>query len=275
MAVIIRPGATNTNKATVLWDNVFRGGILANILGTSNDHPPINAISDDATWSKWEKSSATTSTRFDIDLGDEVAIDCVGVSAHNLSTAGSEFRVDRSDDGVNFSSIFPYVDPDGDNDFMVIFPEVSARHYRIWFRASPDSSWPVAFIGNIFAGKRLVFPHAPVDSYTPLHHARRYEKLYNDSIKGHFLSNRVMSAGAETEVDMGFLDRGWLENNIRGFESHYNQGGTFFYCSSPSKYPDDMGYCRSRGSDESLDIEFIEGDKLASLSFGVRSYVGS
>ena len=120
----------------------------------------------------------------------------------------------------------------------------------------------------------MEFPHPPVDSYTPLHRARRYTKMFNDSLRGQFLGNRVMAAGAETEVDLGFVTRSWLEGNISGFEERYNQGGTFFYAGCPALYPRDMGYCRANGEDAALEIEFTEGQRLATLSFGVESFVG-
>lgn len=265
MPVIIQSGAVNTNKAMVLWDNVLVNSVLISQPGTDPDYPAINAYNDDATWSSWK--TIEDDGNFRVDLGEPVQFSALGVSSHSMFSDGSSLQFYATNTAGNYGGPMWEHTPTSDDDFIVLFGGLNLRYPLV--RMTKPSS-----IGVVSLGNPLVFPHTPIDSYTPLHHARRYEKLYNDSLKGHFLGNRVMSAGAETEVDMGFLDRNWLENNIRGFEKHYNQGGTFFYCSSPSRYPDDFGYCRSAGSDESLAIEFIEGDRLSNLSFGVRSFVG-
>ena len=123
-------------------------------------------------------------------------------------------------------------------------------------------------------GSKLAFPHTPIDSYTPLHHARRYEKMFNDSIKGVMLGNRVMASGAETDVDFGFVNRSFVDGPLRAFESHYNQGGTFFYAGWPAGQPLDMGYCRADSEYAIVNVEYIEGDGLANLSMGLKAYVG-
>lgn len=266
MPVIIQSGAVNTNKAMVLWDNVLANSVLTTNHRTDPDYPAINAYDDPATWSSWK--TIADDGEFRSDFGSSVQFSALGVSSHSMFSDGSTLRFYGTNAAGSYGAPKWEYTPTSDEDFIVLFEGMNFRYTIV--RMTKPSSMGVVFLGN-----PLVFPHAPVDSYTPLHHARQYEKLYNDSIKGHFLGNRVMSAGAETEVDMGFLDRNWLENNISGFERHYNQGGTFFYSSSPARYPDDMGYCRSANSDESLAIEFIEGDRLSSLSFGVRSFVGA
>lgn len=270
MPVVIQPGAQNTNKAMVLWDNFLSDGVITDSSGTDPIHPGINAIKDESTWSSW-KTVENLNGRGDlkVDLGEVRTFSALGVSSHTLGSDGATVQLFVSIDGISYGSVRQSYSPIANDDFILLFKSYSYRYVLIRISGGPSS------VGILSLGSPLVFPHAPVDSYTPLHHARRYEKLYNDSLKGHFLSNRVMSAGAETDVDMGFLDRNWLELNIRGFERHYNQGKTFFYAGCPSRYPDDMGYCRSAGSDESLAIEFIEGDRLSSLSFGVRSFVGA
>jgi len=266
MPVVIQPGAQNTSKAMVLWDNILTRAVSASDFGTDANYPSINCRNDEATWSSWRTNVADG--YFAVDMGSNTQVSALGIASHNLASSGAGVMVSHSDDGITWVDMNT-VNPMTDDDMIVLFGSVSARYWRVTITDAAAS------IGVAFLGRPLVFPHSPVDSYAPLHHSRRYEKLYNDSLKGHFLGNRVMSAGAETEVDMGFLDRNWLELNIRGFEKHYNQGRTFFYAGCPSRYPDDMGYCRSANSDESLVIEFIEGDRLSSLSFGVRSFIGA
>lgn len=262
MPVIVDNPVGTLNKTVILWNNRFNS--------RSIQDPTFGnriALTDPATWSSWSPSGTNNNVRYT--FNNPTFIDSLGLCSHTLASNVASILVQYSHDDSSWTNAHSRYSPLTDEDFILIFQGVSARYWRLNLLGAGYS------IGVVFGTKRFVFPHSPVDSYTPLNHSRKYTKLYNDSIKGHFLNNRVMAAGAETEVDMGFFDRDWLDASIRGFERHYNQGGTFFYAGCPSRYPDDMGYCRSAGDDETMSIEYIEGDNLSSLSFGVRSFVGA
>ena len=264
MPAFVVTGAEKPNSATVLWQ-----AVMPTVTASSSavGYPAIN-VTDPATWSSWR--GAGVNSWIGYDFGTPVSVDALGLAAHDLATSGvTSISIATSPTAAigSFITVATYTTLTNE-DILAIFPAVTNRYWRVYING------PAANIGVIVFGKRLVFPHAPVDGYTPLHHSRQYTKMFNDSIKGQFLGNRVMAAGAETDVDMGMFDRPWLEGNIRPFEYHYNQGGCFFYAGCPGKYPLDMGYCRALGDDESLAIEWTEADKLATLSFGIRSYVG-
>lgn len=252
---------TAVNNASVLWSNKLSRTSIIN----PTDGNRVN-LTDPATWSLFTPSASGPIVSYD--LGQSEEIDSLGIAAHNLASSGASFTFQYSTDNTTWNNARPSYSPLTDDDLFFIFPAQTARYWRINFVGSGFT------VGVAFGGKRLDLQHAPIDGYTPIHHARKYTKLFNDSIKGQFLGNRVMSAGAETRVDMGFFDRSWMEGNIRGFESHYNQGGTFFYAGCPSKYPLDIGYCRAGGDDDTLEIEWTEAEKMATLSFSIRSYVG-
>lgn len=261
MPAFVVSGSEKPNSATVVWQAVRP---TVSSTGSSPGYPAIN-VTDPATWSSWRGNQANA--RLTYDFGSPVSVDGAGVAAHDMATSGvTSLALQSSTDNTTWVTRVTYPTLTNEDIFMV-FPAVTARYWRIIIVG------PECHIGVLAVGKRLVFPHAPVDGYTPLHHARQYTKMFNDSMRGQFLGNRVMAAGAETSIDMGFLERPWLEGNIRPFEYHYNQGGTFFYAGCPAKYPLDMGYCRAAGDDETLAIEWTEADKMATLSFGIRSYV--
>ena len=251
----------DVNTAVVLWYNQFLPGRIVQM--PRGDR--IN-MADPPTWSSWSASAASNVTTYD--LGSVMELDSIGIAAHNFASRAVAYRISYSPDGVAWGWHKSFETPTTDEDIFRVFPVVSARYWRLEILGSGSN------VGIFFGGRTLRFPHAPLDGYKPLHHARKYTKLFNDSIKGQFLGNRVLASGAETDVDMGFLDRTWVENNIRGFEKHYNTGGTFFYAGCPSKYPLDMGYCRAAGDDSVVEIEWTERDKMATVAFGVQSYVG-
>lgn len=266
MAVYIESGVIDTRQATVLWDNKLTA---LNYIASSSavGYPAVNATSPD-TATEWKPASVTPGAWLIADLGISTICDSFGISAHTLGSSGSTIEVQYSSNSITWTTI-QTVTPTDNEDLFLIFPATSARYWSLRITNA------IPTIGVIFIGKRLVFPHAPIDSYTPLHHSRKYTKYFNTSIGGHLISNRVESMGAETEVDIGFVQRSFVEGDFRKFEKHYNQGGTFFYAGSPVNYPLDVGYCTASGDDEIVKVEYIQADKLANLSFGVRAYVGT
>lgn len=261
MPAVIVSGATGGNVTNILWQQktpvVTAGSEVAGF-------PAINVI-DPTTWNSWRP--ATGSNRYVVfDFGEATEIDAVGISSHNLFTSGTNFRVERSTDLSVWTPVATAV-PSSNDDIFMLLPSVSYRYYRFVLTAA------VANVGVIQIGKRLRFPSSPLDDYVPLNHARQYTKLRNESLKGQLLGNRVIAAGATTDVDQGFMSRTWVDTNVTPFASHYNQGGTFFYASCPAKYPLDMGYCWADGEDSTVNITYTEADKMATVNFNVRSYV--
>ena len=261
MPVVIETGAADTSKANVVWQAVEPSVVAST---EADGYPAINLI-DPATWSSWQPIAVPATASYD--LGSAFSIDAVGIGAHTLATSGATIEVQSSTNNSAWTTRATSA-PLTDDDLILLFPSVFARYWRIRITGS------VASIGVFVAGVKLAFPHTPIDSYTPLHHSRQYTKMFNDSIKGAMLNNRVMAQGAETDVDLGFVQRSFVDGPMRAFESHYNQGGTFFYAGWPAGQPLDMGYCRALDEDEIVMVEYIQGANLANLSFSVRAYVG-
>jgi len=263
MPVVSAPLTQNLNKSTVAWDNKATASNVSASTAAAG-YPAVQAT-DPATWSSWRPTSVPAWLRSD--MGVATVIDAVGIAAHTLASSGAVVAVQRSSNNVTWTTVYTYT-PTSDEDVLILFPAVSARYWRVYVTGA------VANLGYVSFSQRLTFPHTPVDSYTPLHHARKYTKMFNDSIKGAMLGNRVMAAGAETAVDLGFVDRSFVDGALRGFESHYNQGGTFFYAGWPQGQPLDVGYCRAGSEDEIIQVQYVEAGKLAELSFSVMAYVG-
>lgn len=263
MPVVMASGLQPISKTVILWDNKAN---INNISGssTATGFPAVNAV-DDATWSSWRGTSFPSAIR--VDLGSPQTVDSFGIAAHNIFSSGvSEFQIQASSDNLTFTDAIR-VTPTTDQDYMCLFNPMTYRYWRLHL------SGAVANIGYLFIGNRLVMPSAPLDDYTPINYARQYTKLSNESIGGQWLNNRVISSTAETSAEWSPLSRLWVDANITGFKNHYDQGGTFFYASSPSRYPLDMGYCKAAGETDTVDVSYIEGDKLASVGFSMRAYV--
>lgn len=269
MPVVIDSGVSSSRTRTslVLWNDLMSRPFGS--FASANDaaaYPGENAI-DPATYNTWRGAGSITSiTRT---LLSAQSADCMGICGHNLGTSGASVYVQYSTNGgATWSNASSIHSPLTDDDIIIMFPQVTGNAYRVIVSNGP------ANVAVAMVGLATQFPHPPIDSYTPLHHARRYTKLYNRSLTGQLLSNRVMGAGAETDIDFGFVDRNFVDGPMRGFEDHYNRGGTFFFASWPAGKPQDMGYCWAPDEDSIVAVEYVSADKLANVSFSVSSYVG-
>lgn len=253
------------NQAVVVWNN-YAARSSTDISSGSADplHPAINTI-DPATYSYWRSSSLSGSwVRYT--FSGPLRVDSIGISAHNLASSGASITISGTVNGTSYAIIATY-SPLTDEDIIFLVPPVNYRGVRITVTGS------IANIGVVFIGRSLRFPCAPIDSYTPTHHAKRYDKVFTRSLRGHFLGNRVMGAGGRTEVSFPMLERDFVDGPLVGFEDHYNRGGTFFYAGWPSGKPQDMAYARAPAVDSVVDVTYVSADRLAELSFGMETYV--
>lgn len=264
MPAVIYPNAQNVNQVSVLWDNKLSRGTLSSS-GVASGYPAINAVRDAGTASSWKPSAA--GGYIQVDLGAASRVDTVGIAAHNLATNGASVVLRGSSNGTSWTDIVSH-SPLTDDDIILYFQSANYRYYRVVILGA------VANIGVAFAGEKLAFPHSPLAGYKPLHHSRKYSKKFTETLGGHLIQNYVTAGAADTSVDLWLLSRPWVNSVMRGFEIHYAQGGTFFYAGQPLTDPMDIGYCSADSQDAIVDVAYDEGPDLASVSFGVRAYVG-
>ena len=262
MPVIVWSGAQDAGKTNCLIANKLTA---MNVVGSSSQpgHVAVN-VSDQGTALSWKPSVMPATLT--VDLGAAQEVDAVGVAAHTLATSAATMFIEHSGDGSTWTAAGSVL-PASNDELFILFSPVTARYWRARFTGGIPS------VGVLFLGKRFVFPHAPTIDYRPLNHARTYEKFFNDSLGGNFINNRVRSVGADTEVDMGFVFRNFADTALPAFSVPYNKGMCFFYASCPDKYPLDVGYCRAGGQNDTVQVDYIDGE-YANLSFTLRAYVG-
>lgn len=264
MTVIVKSGATDLGVINVLHANVFDQGTVTYSTAAVG-YPGANA-QDDQTWNAWQPT--VVSANATVDAGSAIMCNCLGIAAHDLGTQSASVAVQYSSNGSSWTTIVSAYSPSDDDTIMVFFENTSARYWRVVIGAN------VASIGVIKLGAALKFPCAPLEGHRALHHSRKVTMLSNQSMGGNFLGNRPVKLGAETSVNIGMVDRDWAENDLAEFESHFNNGGAFFYCGSPSDTPKDMGYCRREGGPE-MSITWVEGDIMADVNFEMVAYVAT
>lgn len=261
MAVEIISGATDTNNATVLYQNIYEEGTVT-VSSETADGAGLNAV-EDTTNDFWTGVGAISTIT--VDMGSAVECDCVGIAAHTLGTVGATFNVRTSVDGVTFTSVFSPIAPLTDETQMVIFPVTSSRYWRVSIGSGPAS------IGVIKLGKRLVFPNGVLSGGRFINHAQKVELMVNRSVKGQYLGTRIKRVGAEASVNFGLMDTDFVDNDMAVFEAHFNSGRTFFYAGSPLSWPLDYGYCWRDGNE--LGPQSEEGGTMHSVNMDIAVYV--
>lgn len=264
MPVVISDASAN-NKAVVLSDAIWQGSVLT---GIADDpaNPALNATTD-STYDFWRQGGTAITRLRKTGAAIDITANACGISGHNLGSTGSRLYVLYSDDGTNwFNAVTPY-DPLTDDPIFFIFPIRTHTFWEVAFGLSTG-----AYVSNVKLGRRLDFPCTPIDSYTPTHHAKRYEKYFNTSMNGQFLGTRVRSVGGSTDVSFPMIQRDFVDGPLLGFEDAYNRGRTFFYAGWPGGKPQDVAYCRARGQDDIVQVEYVQGQRLANLSFGVNTF---
>jgi len=263
MTIEIETGTTDTDKPSILWDNIFERGTVT-VVNEVADGAAANAYLEDTTFDFWNQAVGTANIT--VDMGSEVTCDCFGVAAHLAGSLGITLIVSSSADNVVYTTRSSVV-PSDDTTVMGFFPPVSARYWRF------TRFGGVCPIGVIKLGKRLIIPTGVLSGHVAINHAQEIELMNNTSIKGQFLGNRIIKMGAETSINFGLLDTEFVDDDMAGFETHYNEGRTFFYAGSPSKFPKDVGYCWRPERAGTMRPSYQEGATLMQVQLDVSVYV--
>lgn len=261
--IYIARNTPDTEKPTLLMDNVFTKGTIAGSGGGDGSTSRLNAIND-TTFDYWISTSATSTIV--VDAGSAQPCSAVGIAAHTLGTAGATVQVESSTNLTDWTTRLTF-SPLTDITIIGVFPEVSAQYWRLRVTNGPAS------IGVIKLGKRIIVPSGVSLGHVATNHGERVELLSNDSIDGQFLGTRVIRRSGEIDLDFGLVDRSFIDNDFAVFEMMYNEGRAFFYAGGPSVLPRDYGYCKRPATGQEIRPAFDGGD-LMSLSFGAQIYVG-
>lgn len=252
--MVLQDSAYDKNKPCVLYQNVFEEGTLTATSGTAE-----NAVSG-TTWDFWIGTGSSTLT---VDMGVDTEVDCFFIDAHDLFAVGSTLTVQAyiAAAWVTIETITPT-----DNAaIMVITPNITATQFRV-------TAIGVS-IGVVMAGKRLVFPNGVDPSHTSIAHARTYELLSGDSISGQFTNSMVVRKGASLGVTFPLLNAEWVDSEMKEFETHYNVGKPFAWAASPSRFPDDMGFCKRPSGAGELRPMYYEGGMYEEFTMDLGVYI--
>lgn len=260
MTIQIEVGASDVNKTALLYQSILENGTLT-ASSEAADGDVDNAAGDE-TNDFW--TPAVVPANMHVDYGSAVECDTIGITAHNAGTNGSTLTLETSTDDSTWTER-AVMEPLTDDTILVIFPSVTAQYWRVVM------SGAVCSLGVVKIGKRLVMPSGPLSGHVAVNHAKRVEMMTNTSIKGQFLKSRIIRIGADLDLNFGLVGTDFVDNDMIDFESHFDNGRTFFYIGNPVKYPLDNGYCWRSGDE--MRPSYEEGGILMNVSFEVSAYV--
>lgn len=266
MPVVLTDPLAN-NKTVVLWSDSFKDSVLT-AFNDQGINPAQNALND-STFDYWGQAGSSITRLRKAGTGNNLTANACGISGHNLATTGSTIYVLYSNDLTTWANATPPYSPTTDEDIFFIFPQRTHLHWEIAFGGSTG-----AYLSNVKLGNRLDFPYTPIEGYRPAHQSRKFTKYFNNSMEGHLLGNRVMSAGGTTTVEFPDVARSFADGPLLGFKNHYDRGRTFFYAGWPNGKPQDAAYAWADSEDAAIDVAYTHGSKRASVSFGMSMKYG-
>lgn len=254
------------NRTVVLWNN--HGALnstTVTAVGSAAGFPAINVI-DPATYNSW-KANAPAGANIRFSFTEPRLVQAVGIAAHTIASSAAMCAIRSSENGTSWTVRHSFT-PTTDEDILVILPPDLT--YRYW---DVNFSFGAPNIGVLYMGPMVTFPCTPIDNYKPTLHAKRFNKVFNSSITGQFLGNRVMGSGGATSVTFPLLSKSWVEGPLLPFSNNYNRGGTFFYAGWPGGAPRDVAYARAGSANSIVDVNYVEAGRLATVSFDMETFV--
>jgi hypothetical protein len=249
----------------VLFDNKVVG---ATITASSEDLPDgaKENVATTSTFDFWQPESGTASITFD--LGASFLVDTVSIVAHTLGSVSAVVKLESSTDGSTWVEEAEE-EPEDNSTITFLIVGKSRRYWRI-----STVSTDAYVIGNVLIGKKLVFPAGVRPPYTPTDMAENVELLISETLEGQFITNRPLRYGISTEVNLNAVEYGFVEDDLKPFRRHFNDGKPFIWASSPRFLENDTAYVWRRFDGGELRPVFDANGNFMNLSMDLMGYKG-
>ncbi len=259
----------DTNKPTVLIENLFADGTLSSSGGEDPGFGPKNAITG-STADFWYPDTGVAYPIIRVDLAASTPANCLVIAAHNFADEGADFQLEYSQDGgTTWLDATVWTTPADNGTIMVLFDEVSGNAWRL----GQDNGH--AKIGVLMLGMCLPFEYGIEGSRVGFRHGHKVEVMGGDTLGGQFVPQKVRKKGGQVSVTFPWMRTEWVNDEMADFEAHFNEGKPFAFAGNPSYDAYDVAYCwRGEGGSE-LAPSYIEGGIAAQMTMRVSYYVGT
>lgn len=209
------------------------------------DNYPADAAQFPETFEAWQAATAGSSTYWEVDLGEALAIDYCGIAAHDIGTQGAALSVQYSTDrntwntATNSStSTSGVLFPDDDSEVVLIFSPKVARYWRLYvFNGDAPSTIAVIQFGRILRAPRKIY-----GGFSPMKLSRDTVLTRTLSRGGQFLGQGIRSMGLVGSFSLRNLAPDWYRENFDPFVESARQY-PFFFAWRPADYPSEVSYC--------------------------------
>jgi len=250
----------------VLIDNLARlPGVVVSASSEAPGWPALAARSDN-TFERWQPTAMPA--WWSLDLGTAQPCNACTIAAHNLGSVAATVVVQSSPDATAWtnSSATVAVAAAGDGPLLLLYPSVTARHWRLSITGAA-----VPTIGHIRFGRTLTLEHGIAGPHVPLDYARRVVVSPSRSEGGQWLGASVRRTGQRSEVQISGLTWDWWRTHGDPFvREARDRARPFFFAWNPARAPQDVAYCTL---DADVDPAHRAGD-LVDVTLSLSGFAG-
>lgn len=225
--------AGTENNPLILWDNLGASGTWSTGVGTEVNDAAYAGTG--TTYDQWEATpNGSGQASLVVDLGSNTSVSMVAMAAHNIADVG-QVRAASSTDNVTYTNRGANQTPTDNQAIAWYFPSVSARYWRLWFTSLTGN--PI--VGVMAVGNPLTVEQPIYQGYRPPITPTEVALQSNVSEGGHLLGSSAVKKASTANAAITLIDPATFRASAwTGFQTHFNEGGGFFWAWRPTKYGD-------------------------------------
>lgn len=210
-----------------------RGKTAADVSVTSETPTgPRDAPLSPDTYNYW---IGTAAADWRLDLGSAKPVNYVGIAAHTLGDTGSAFRIDASNDDINFFALSDTFTVTDNSPILLLFPQNTARYIKLGVFNT------AARIGVVHMGLMLTMPYSIYGGHAPITLSRQTVMTQALSRNGALLGQSYKRAGLKTSTMFRLLNAAWYRANFDPFVKEARKY-PYFLAWRPGPYPSEVAY---------------------------------
>lgn len=252
--------AGTSNNPIAFWNNLGASGTWTTDLGTE-----VNSAAYAGTGTTFDQWTATTNgsgvAALEVDLGSAQTVAMLAIAAHNLADLGGTVQAGYGSNGITWTPIGNTVSPSDNEAIILWFQDTSARYWRAVFTGATAAA--NLSVGVMFVGEPLTIEQRIYQGYRPPITPTEVTLQSNVSEGGHLLGSSAVKKASTASAGLTHLDPATIRGNAwKSFQTHFNEGGGFFWAWRPTKYGD----CH---------YAWREGAALAPTNSGPKEYMAA
>lgn len=230
--------AGTSNNPLIAYDNAAADGTLSTTTGTEVESATLAGTG--STYDAWiATSNGSGVAELQLVLSSAQSLSFGAIAAHNLGTLGATVRLQYStNSGSSWTDCGAGpTSPSDDQAIAFYFDAVSADYWRYRVTgagASTNVEIAVALFSTPITVEQKIY-----QGYAPPITPNVVELQSNVSEGGNLLGSATVRKGSKVRAELTYIDPATLRaTEWKGFQSHYNNGGGFFWAWRPTKYGD-------------------------------------